>query len=113
MGGIIILITGEHSTQNQYVEDNSDKLITGAYIKQSRYRKEVIKYLGKNTIGTPTQIAKGTGIRTNHISKVLSELKKKGVLICINEEMRKGRLYKLTDFGFEVVDLITDKGVMI
>lgn len=107
------LITKEHTTQSQYVEDNSAKLIIGAYIKQSRYRKAVIDYLGKNTIGTPTQIAKGTGIRTNHISKVLSELKKKKVLICINEDMRKGRLYKLTDFGFEVVDLLNDTGVMI
>ena len=48
-------------------------------------------------------------IRTNHISKVLSELKSKEIVECINEEARKGRLYRLTDTGKEVLDTIKDK----
>lgn len=50
----------------------------------------------------PTQIAKNSGIRTNHISKVLSELKAHELVECINPEVRKGRLYRLTDKGEEV-----------
>ena len=38
----------------------------------------------------PTQIAKDAGIRTNHISKVLSELKEAGIAECVNPEARKG-----------------------
>ena len=51
----------------------------------------------------PTVIAKDSGIRTNHISKVLSELKAHELVECINPEVRKGRLYRLTDKGDEVV----------
>mgnify|MGYP000286661018 CR=1 FL=1 len=51
----------------------------------------------------PSQIAKNSGIRTNHISKVLSELKSHELVECINLEVRKGRLYRLTETGEEVV----------
>ena len=51
----------------------------------------------------PSQIAKNSGIRTNHISKVLSELKSHELVECINPEVRKGRLYGLTETGEEVV----------
>ena len=50
-----------------------------------------------------SQIAKNSGIRTNHISKVLSELKAHDLVECINPEVRKGRLYRLTDIGEDVV----------
>lgn len=51
----------------------------------------------------PSQIAKNSGIRTNHISKVLSELKSHELVECINPEVRNGRLYRLTETGEEVV----------
>lgn len=47
----------------------------------------------------PSQIAKNSGIRTNHISKVLSKLKAHELVECINPEVRKGRLYRLTEKG--------------
>lgn len=50
----------------------------------------------------PTDIAKDSEIRPNHISKVLSELKTHELVECINPEVRKGRLYRLTDKGEEV-----------
>ncbi len=54
----------------------------------------------------PSQIAKNSGIRTNHISKVLAELKAHELVECINPEVRKGRLYRLTDKGEEIVNKI-------
>ena len=45
----------------------------------------------------PTVIARDSGIRTNHVSKVLSKLKAHELIECINPEARKGRLYRLTD----------------
>ncbi|WP_304045787.1 transcriptional regulator [Methanobrevibacter gottschalkii] len=47
----------------------------------------------------PSVIAKDSGIKTNHISKILSELKAHELVECINPEVRKGRLYRLTDKG--------------
>ncbi len=73
-----------------------------SYVKISKYRKKVINALdGKILI--PTQIAKDSEIRPNHISKVLAELKAHELVECINPEVRKGRLYRLTDKGEELV----------
>ena len=73
-----------------------------SYVEISRYRAKVMKTL-EDDVKMPTQIAKDSGIRTNHISKVLSELKAHELVECINPEVRKGRLYRHTDKGEEVV----------
>lgn len=72
-----------------------------AYVSISSYRVKAIKAL-ENQTKIPTQIANDTGIRTNHISKVLRELKDAGVAECINEDQKKGRLYRLTSVGDEI-----------
>ena len=38
------------------------------------------------------------------MSKVLKELKDAGIAECINEDVRKGRLYRLTDVGNEIAE---------
>lgn len=60
----------------------------------------------KDDVKIPSQIAKDSEIRPNHISKVLSELKSHELVECINEEVRKGRLYRLTPKGDEIVKKI-------
>ena len=49
----------------------------------------------------PTAIPNDYGIRINHISKVLAKLKAHKLFECINLELRKGKLYRLTDKGYE------------
>lgn len=58
----------------------------------------------EDNVKIPSVIARDSGIKTNHISKVLSELRAHGLVECINPEVRKGRLYRLTDIGEEVVE---------
>lgn len=82
---------------------DDETLKTYAYVNISSYRVKAVKAL-QNDVKTPTNIATDTGIRTNHISKVLKELKESGVAECINEEARKGRLYRLTSVGEEIVE---------
>ena len=80
----------------------SDEMLTEiSYVNISKYRTKVMKSLDGEVM-IPTQIARNAGIRTNHISKVLSELKAHELVECINPEVRKGRLYRLTDKGEEV-----------
>ena len=53
----------------------SDEMLTEiSYVQISKYREKVMKSLDGD-VKIPTAIAKDSGIRTNHISKVLSELK--------------------------------------
>ena len=81
----------------------SDEMLTEiSYVKISQYRTKVMKSLDGD-VKIPTVIAKDSEIRPNHISKVLAELKAHELVECINPEVRKGRLYRLTDKGDEIV----------
>lgn len=73
-----------------------------AYVNISSYRADVVKALADGKMDMPSGIAREMGIKTNNISKVLKELKATEVVECINEEARKGRLYRLTALGEEI-----------
>lgn len=83
------------------MDDETLKLY--AYINISSYRSKAVKSL-KEDYKTPTHIAKDSGIRINHISKVLRELKECEVAECINEEAKKNRIYRLTSLGEEIAE---------
>ena len=77
----------------------SDEMLSEiSYVEISSYRAIVMKSLDGD-VKIPSQIAKDSDIRVNHISKVLSELKAHELIECINPEVRKGRLYRQTDKG--------------
>ena len=81
----------------------SDEMLTEmSYVNISKYRTKLMKSLDGEVL-IPSQIAKNSGIRTNHISKVLAELKAHELVECINPEVRKGRLYRLTEKGDDLV----------
>ena len=73
------------------------------YIQVSTYRTKVMKSLD-GEVKMPSQIAKDTDIMQNHMSNTLKQLKEHELVECINPEVRKGRLYRLTDKGEEIVD---------
>ena len=82
-----------------FIDDETLKLI--GYVISSSYRVEVMKTLiDKPKI--PSKIAADTGIKLNHISNVLNQLKEKGLIRLINPEVKKGRIYELTDVGLEI-----------
>ena len=72
------------------------------YVKKSQYRSKILKSL-VDDVKMPSQIARDTGIVQNHISNSLRQLKEHELVECINPEVRKGRLYRLTDKGEEIV----------
>ena len=88
------------------MELSDEMLKEMSYVEISKYRSKVMKAL-EDDVKIPSQIAKDSEIRQNHISKVLSELKAHELVECINPEVRKGRLYRLTPKGEEVSKNIT------
>ncbi len=74
-------------------------------VKSSNYRYAVLKAIG-DTVATPSELAKKTKLRLNHVSMVLKELKEANLAACLNENAKKGRLYTLTEKGKNVVSLI-------
>lgn len=77
---------------------NNKLLAEKAFVEISTYRTKVFESIGQGP-KIPTAIAKDTGLRVNHISNTLRELKERELVKCINEECRKGRVYKLTHKG--------------
>jgi len=76
---------------SRYAED------LGYLIASSISRK--ILYALKFGYETPTSISKFLRISLSNVSTKLSELKRRGIVICINPERRKGRIYIITDKG--------------
>ena len=68
------------------------------FVQRSKYRQNVLKSL-ENDVLMPKEIAERSGIKINNVSKVLSELKNKGLVELLNPEVKKGRIYRLTELG--------------
>ncbi len=87
----------------------TDEMLTEiSYVEISKYRTKVMKAL-EGSVKIPSVIAKDSGIKTNHISKVLAELKSHELVECINPEVRKGRLYRLTNKGEVILNSLENK----
>lgn len=75
------------------------------YVNRSKYRVRTLRAIGDG-IKIPKEIAEDSGILQNHISNVLRELKDKDLVECLNPSARKGRLYRLSDDGLDILDKI-------
>ncbi|MDI6917743.1 MAG: hypothetical protein QMC80_08120 [Thermoplasmatales archaeon] len=74
----------------------------------SKYRQKVLLSLEERP-KTPMQISIEISVNLTHVSRALRELAKKGIVECITPKMVKGRIYKLTTKGKEVVKLLKSK----
>lgn len=76
-----------------------------SYVVISSYRRKVLETL-KNDVKIPTKISEESGVGIKHVSNVLTDLKEHNLIVCINEDAHKGSLYRLTEEGKNVVDMI-------
>ena len=72
-------------------------------IKNSEYRKKILISLSDVNYLTPSEIAEKTKIRLNHVSNFLKDLKDNKLIICLNDDDKRGRLYQITELGKKVV----------
>lgn len=54
----------------------------------------------------PSEIANAVNISDKNISRYLKDLKNKNLIVCLNENAKMGRLYKLTDEGKELLNCL-------
>lgn len=73
------------------------------YVNKSTYRLKVVKSLNTE-VKMPREISADCEILPNHISNVLKQLKEKEIVECINPEVKKGRLYRLSEDGLKVLE---------
>ena len=69
------------------------------YVKKSKYRTGVIKSIEEYP-KMPSQIARDCEIASN----TLKQLKEIDLVECMNPEVKKGRLYRLTDKGEKIAE---------
>ena len=73
------------------------------FVNNSSYRVNVLRDLSDGDVKMPKDIAADCNILPNHISNVLTLLKNLGLLECINPEVKKGRLYRLSSEGKDII----------
>lgn len=75
------------------------------YIKCSKHRTKVAKSLIEEP-KIPSQIVKEVGLNPYKVSAALKQLREKDIVVCLNPEVKKGRLYQLTNTGREVLKYV-------
>lgn len=75
------------------------------WIKLSKHRKKIVRDL-EYSLKIPTEISKSTGLSKSEVSRTLKALKDENIVVCLNEESHRGRVYALTDEGKKILDYI-------
>lgn len=87
--------------------DIPDEILTElSYVKISQYRTKVMSIMDRDEVKIPSQIAEESDIIQNHISKTIKQLKDHELIECVNPEVKKGRLYRLTETGEKVAEFL-------
>lgn len=89
--------------KSNFDEDEIWELIGHIKISQSRYK--TLKSLEKEFL-MPSEITQKTKLRDYQISTALNDLKDNKLVICRNENAKKGRIYQITDLGTMILEII-------
>ena len=88
---------------NQLTEEEKWELI--GFVRISPHRLLTIQAL-RNGFLMPSEIARLTGMKTTQASSALIDLKKKNLVVCMNESSHKGRIYQSTELGLAILEVI-------
>lgn len=76
-----------------------------SFIIRSKRRYLVLSEL-KNGLQIPTSLSKKLNMNKSSVSVILKDLVEKNMIQCVNFEAKRGRIYKITDYGNELLKLI-------
>ncbi|MDE1876674.1 MAG: helix-turn-helix transcriptional regulator [Thaumarchaeota archaeon] len=72
-----------------------------SYIIASKTRKAIVSRL--DTPRTPTFLAKDLDLNLANISRAITELEDKGIVVCLTPKQKVGKIYSLTKKGNDIV----------
>ncbi len=75
------------------------------HVIASEYRKKIVMALVKGP-KTPKQISEDTKLYLSHVSYIINDLVKKGVVECLTPNLRRGKVFSLSSDGKEIADLL-------
>jgi DNA-binding MarR family transcriptional regulator len=93
-------------TGNDTTNDDRDDMNSGP-------REATLTQLTAGT-STPSQIAAASEMDVAHVSRALSDLRERSlVALLVSEDRKKGRIYRITDRGIEITNLIKEQEISI
>ncbi len=78
------------------------------YVRRSKNRTHIMKSLDEFP-KIPSELAEATVISLQHTSHGLKELSDRDLVVCLNPEEKKGRIYRLTEKGEKVLEEVLKK----
>lgn len=75
-----------------------------SFVSRGKTRKMVLENLGRPK--TPTQLSNLLQTHRSTVSRSISQLRKKGLVVCLTPKEKTGRLYKISRKGEGVLGLL-------
>ncbi|MBQ6100248.1 MAG: MarR family transcriptional regulator [Methanobrevibacter sp.] len=79
------------------------------FIKISPSRYLTLKTLSDSFL-MPSEIARKSGMATTQVSNALYDLKRKDLVVCLNEKSHKGRIYQNTQLALDILEILDKAG---
>ena len=84
-------------------------LVLATFVEIAPNRLKILKCLHGGDVLTPSEISKAIGIHINSVSKHLRYLREKELVYLLNPDYKRGRLYRITALGVDVLDFLDSK----
>ena len=79
-----------------------------AFVLGSEQRKKIFEKLSEHVAMSPTAIANECSIVRGNVSTLLKQMVEKELVVCLNPEANKARIYCLTEIGEKVHNHLED-----
>ena len=77
------------------------------FIKISNARYRTLKCLRNENL-MPTEISRKTQLTPAQVSVALHDMKKAKIVRCMNEKVKKGRIYQCTELGAQIMEILDE-----
>jgi len=91
--------------KDEFNDEEGDSISIVSFLARSDKRVQILKSLSQ-TAKIPSAISKEIGDSSHHVSKYLTSLKEKDLVVCLNEEDKRFRFYRITAKGKYYLEII-------
>ncbi|MEA4957741.1 hypothetical protein SDC9_07620 [bioreactor metagenome] len=81
---------------------NDETIEKLSFVRSSKHRENILRFIG-DEIKIPTENRPKYKHKFQTYKQILGELKDKNIVVCLNENDKRGRLYKLTPIGKDIL----------
>ena len=98
----------DSSFSKELDNENMDSMSVISFLARSKKRVQILKSISQ-TPKIPSIIGKEIGDSSHHVSKYLTSLKNRDLVVCLNEEDKRFRFYNITAKGKYYLEIIENK----